>query len=153
MEKGHRLWIDRSMLSMFRMRSILFRILIVLFALVVGIVCIFYASFRRTFESRYREQVISSYLALLDYAGSQVNRELYQIGTKTEDILQSAEVNQEIISGSVLHNPDSIRIALLLSRLTGEELRLMGLKDSLCYEADAMKAYEYRRDELRRTLH
>ena len=50
----------RSMLSMFRMRSILFRILIVLFALVLGIVFIFYASFRRTFDSRYKEQVISS---------------------------------------------------------------------------------------------
>jgi len=32
-------------------------------------------------------------------------------------------------------------------------LRLMGLDDSLCYEREAMKAYEYRRDELRRTLH
>ena len=31
-------------------------------------------------------------------------------------------------------------------------LRLMGLDDSLCFEADAIKAYEYRRDELRRTL-
>lgn len=31
-------------------------------------------------------------------------------------------------------------------------LRLMGLDDSLCFEREAMKAYEYRRDELRRTL-
>ena len=31
-------------------------------------------------------------------------------------------------------------------------LRLMGLDDSLCYEREAMQAYEYRRDELRRTL-
>jgi CobQ-like glutamine amidotransferase family enzyme len=32
-------------------------------------------------------------------------------------------------------------------------LRLMGLEDRLCFEAEAMEAYEYRRDELRRTLH
>ena len=124
----------RSMLSMFRMRSILFRILIVLCALVVGIVSIFYAFFRRTFETRYREQAVSSYLALLDYAGSQVNRELFQIGARAEDVLQTPEVNGEIISGSVLHNPDSIRIALFLSRLAGEGP--LAAKAVLCYTAD-----------------
>ncbi len=134
MDKGMGTKAVRSMLSMFRMRSILFRILIALFALVVGIVFIFYASFRRTYESRYQEQAVSSFLALLDYAGTQVNRELSQIATKAEDILQTPEVNGEIISGSVLHNPDSIRIALFLSRLAGED-PLVG-KAVLCYMED-----------------
>ena len=31
-------------------------------------------------------------------------------------------------------------------------LRLMGLNDSLLFEKEAIEAYEYRRDELRRNL-
>jgi len=63
------------------------------------------------------------------------------------------EIRQEGLRRNHFFGTYSLGPYLIMNPLfTKYLLRLMGLEDRLCFEKEIIEAYEYRRDELRRTL-
>ena len=111
----------QTLFSMFRSRSVLFRIILVQVALALGIAAVLMVFFRGTYVSRYREQVINTDLTMLNHLGNQIHKDLNIIETKTTDILSNPEVDRAIIDGGIWESAGAINIALMLDRLVEEE--------------------------------
>lgn len=108
-------------LSLFRLRSVFFKILLLLTVSIVGFLGLFYLVIRENYQQSIQEQQINAGFAALNLSGNQVEEKLTMLESRIGELLDVAALEQLVLPGDIFSNPEAIEVVRKLKNMADDE--------------------------------